>query len=97
MGTVDDTPPPSSRDFKKNRNQSTTSAGSGNPSSSVFSQGLNSPSMQNKPPHPPSLAIGNMNSLGSRQNGYPDGPKSPTMGKVGDDHRLVMDGIKLAM
>lgn len=93
MGTVDDVPTPS-RDFKKNRNQSTTSAGSGsgNPSSGMYSQGLNSPSsMQNKPPHPPSLSFANSNGFGSRQSGqgYPE-VKSPTLGKVGDEHRMVM-------
>ncbi len=97
MGTVDEP----SRDFKKNRNLSTNSTGTP-PLSNISSygpQGLNSGTL---PPLPAQLNISNPNMLqptNNKINGqpYPEPPKSPKFLRIGDDHRLAMEGVKLAM
>lgn len=98
MGVVDEP----NRDFKKNRNLSATSTGTSPslniniPSGSFSSQGVSSPTI---PPHTahnnPHMLQPTNNKLNGRD--YPETPKSPTLLKVGDDHRLIMEGVKLAM
>lgn len=94
-----------SRDFKKNRNMSTTSTGTNPPlsitlpTSNYSSQNINSPTLQNMPPHP---SQGNPNMLyptNNKLNGqnYPEAPKSPTFMRIGEDHRLIIEGVKLAI
>lgn len=69
------------------------------PTGNYSSQNINSPTLQNMPPHP---SQGNPNMLyptNNKLNGqnYPEAPKSPTFKRVGEDHRLITEGVKLAM
>lgn len=103
MGTVDE--PPQPRDFKKNRNMSTNSHNGPltinipSYSSPNPNQAINSPTMPNSKAHlqsPP-----NPNLLSSKSNGQystePVTPKSPTYFRMSEDHKLIIEGVKLSM
>ena len=107
MGNVDEVPP---RDFKKNRNMSTNSHngpltinlpnGSSNFSPQAQSPMLNSPTIPSMPP-PQSPVNPNMLQPTTKMNGQnysdPQTPKSPSFVKVSEDHRLIIEGVRLAM
>ena len=97
-----------SRDFKKNRNLSTTGTNNGltinlpqgiaNNYNSPNSTAINSPTIQMSP-----VQISNPNMLqptNNKINGSfppPETPKASNYVKVSDEHRLVIEGVRLSM
>lgn len=62
---------------------------------------LNSPTAPSNPiiqtPVNPNMLQPTNNKLNGTQYSEPQTPKSPTIIRIGDDHRLVIEGVRLAM
>lgn len=110
MGGVDEP----SRDFKKNRNLSTTTNSNQSvplsinlPNTKAFNSQnqspiLNSPTLPNVQTIPSAHSINNLHMLQPTNNkingqSYPETPKSPSFQRVGDEHKLVIEGVRLSM
>lgn len=74
---------------------------SGGYSSPQHSPMLNSPTGPSNPisqaPVNPNMLQPTNNKLNGTQFSEPQTPKSPTVTRIGDDHRLVIEGVRLAM
>ena len=97
-----------SRDFKKNRNLSVTTNSNNGPMTINIPQGMsnysspnstaiNSPTIQMSP-----VQLSNPNMIqptNNKINGSypPEVPKTPTQVKVGEEHRMVIEGVRLSM
>lgn len=105
LGSSEEAP----RNFKKDRNMSANHQNGpltiNLPNSTGYSpqthnQMLNSPTVPNVPhqiQNPNMLQPTNNKINGTQYSSEPQTPKSPTIVKVGEDHRLVIEGVRLAM
>ena len=112
MGAVDEAPPRDFKK-NRNMSTNSHSTNHSGPSLTINlpnSVGYNSPQQSpilNSPTGPSSASISspvnpNMlqptnNKLNGTQFSEPQTPKSPTVTRIGDEHRLVIEGVRLAM